>query len=1096
MINEVELIVRKGTSVIYTQYVDDVNTSIEKIYINFNSADWNCPQAQLLLDTIQAQGGLMVKAYNISGVYQGDVFLTTDSATDAGCGINDEATLKYDPLLSTPNVDNCYYFTWELGDSSEYYLDLYENESISQNWSFTDVSELKVVGSYSREFRIPLSDRNQQVLGAIGEVNYLSNITTDTLFNNKIPAEIRVNSLPIIRGHLRIMKVFKQRNRHVDVQVAFYSETPDLFRAIGEKKLRDIAALATLNEEINYSNVTNETPQRIWTLCDRAQKWSNGGEAGSRPILNPSNPIYPADLTPAVSWWFLLQNIITEAGFDLVASSIENIIEDYYMPFCNTPILQTTGGTNQYFFRAYPSIAFAVDDTLSGISTWQNMTEVFDNNGDFNPVTGIYTASATGTFTFNLRQAFTTDGGATPTNYIVVLIKLWKNDALLTTYYRNFAVSPFVTSTGTIDLQFDVDLSIGDTFFIEFEYAQAIAVGSSPNSWTPVDTFENSIVSLYGFAGTGSLNDSVFELISAQVDIGSTIDYQLNAPDMRQIDFVNDVIKMHNCALVPSRIIPNQIALIPQNNYLGTGNVLDWTDKLDISKDISISSTVDIQKAKFQFTYTAGEDAYSKVYKDANRVYGDFQVEGYTVNPSTPPSDFAKGEQRIQLVTRSTPAARIPNTGTPIPCFYNESLEFVAPNARALFYADSINVNLYNDGTNSATPTTPVPVLNHYSNTYPNVNDLDLNWAPEIPPHVSTVTANPVNNLFNLYWRNYMNDLYSPEGRIMDAFFALDLNDILTFSFADKIWIQDAYWRILEINDYKVGLKETTQVKLIKFLDQVNDCSSTPVTVSVNGQVNFENSDGDPVEPTEDCCSRYGYFWDELNGVCWAFNNGGDFRNSIIGRDITTSGSSLSNAPSSVIDGTKISIADKNGNTLAVGQDLTLTKYVNGSNLLGKNVQTNLGGLHIGGGYRGGMSSSAYYGWAQFGQFAIHSYPTLTASGQTRELFVEGVTNQRIELFDETLWSCLMNLTIKDATGVAQVSLFHFALKKIGGMAYASAITTINQIGSIGAYTFVLGIDTTTNTDEHRITITTTGGTYPEAFFFTGSIQYQQSKTA
>jgi hypothetical protein len=181
---------------------------------------------------------------------------------------------------------------------------------------------------------------------------------------------------------------------------------------------------------------------------------------------------------------------------------------------------------------------------------------------------------------------------------------------------------------------------------------------------------------------------------------------------------------------------------------------------------------------------------------------------------------------------------------------------------------------------------------------------------------------------------------------------------------------------------------------------------------------------------------------------------------------------------------------------VAVGQDLTLTKFVNGSNLLGKNVYTNLAGLHVGGGYRAGNSSATEYGWAQFGQFALHRYPTVTASGQGWELFVEGVSNQRIELPDDTLWSCLFNLTIKDVAGTSETSLHHFTIEKIGGIANASAITTLNTIGSIGAYTFAVSIDTTTDTDEHRIKITTTGGTYPEAFFFIGSIQYQQSKTA
>jgi hypothetical protein len=88
-----------------------------------------------------------------------------------------------------------------------------------------------------------------------------------------------------------------------------------------------------------------------------------------------------------------------------------------------------------------------------------------------------------------------------------------------------------------------------------------------------------------------------------------------------------------------------------------------------------------------------------------------------------------------------------------------------------------------------------------------------------------------------------------------------------------------------------------------------------------------------------------------------------------------------------------------------------------------------------------------------------------------------------------------MNVTIKDALGASETSLHHFTLEKIGGLAIASAITTLSTIGAIGTHVFTFGIDTTTNVNEHRINVTVTGGTYPENFFITASIQYQQSKT-
>jgi hypothetical protein len=125
----------------------------------------------------------------------------------------------------------------------------------------------------------------------------------------------------------------------------------------------------------------------------------------------------------------------------------------------------------------------------------------------------------------------------------------------------------------------------------------------------------------------------------------------------------------------------------------------------------------------------------------------------------------------------------------------------------------------------------------------------------------------------------------------------------------------------------------------------------------------------------------------------------------------------------------------------------------------------------------------------------LQRLPTIATSVQVENLYIEGVVGEYIELPDETLWSCLLNVTIKDGDGLSEVSLHHFILEKIGGIASASAITTLNTIGAIGAHVFTFGINTTTNTDQHRINVTFTGGPYPEGFLITASLQYQQSKS-
>jgi hypothetical protein len=150
----------------------------------------------------------------------------------------------------------------------------------------------------------------------------------------------------------------------------------------------------------------------------------------------------------------------------------------------------------------------------------------------------------------------------------------------------------------------------------------------------------------------------------------------------------------------------------------------------------------------------------------------------------------------------------------------------------------------------------------------------------------------------------------------------------------------------------------------------------------------------------------------------------------------------------------------------------------------------------VGGGYRNGDSTSIYYGWAQFGFVVLQKQFTATTSGDAFNLDIEGVVGEYIDIEDETVWSCLLNLNIRNSVGVSETSIHHFTLEKTGGSASASAVSTLNTIGAIGSYVFTLDIDTTTNTAQHRINLTTTGGTYPVTLVAGATLQYQQLKFA
>ena len=975
-------------------------------------------------------------------------------------------------------VESLTYQIYSLASASqEYYLDLFENESISQNWRYTDLNNFTSLGAFSREFRVPYTDRNQLALGALFDVNYDGGI--NNYFHYKLPSEIRVDTLPIAKGYVRVRKVYQQQGKINEIELAFYAETPDLFKTIGEKKLKDLTDLPNLNEVVKFDNVTITTPERVWSLIDRGQLWSEEGQPGTRRISDATTPLYAVDLTPAVSWSYLLEQIIADAGFELEASSLLTILDGYYMPWLNKSFLDTDDLGPQYAYRSYNASAITMPAVGNGaISAYQYyapVSEAFDNNANFDPTTGVYTAPGGGLYTFHITLPIQITH-STPTTAFSNF-KIYK---IINGGTPQFIDSWFIQNLLTLDFDYAMNLLAGDT--VEFAFR-----------WESATGFLGTCI--IG-AGNGDLGSTLIELRGTRFNYGSTFIYNLNAPDMRQIDFLNDVIKMHNCAIVPDRINPNKISIVPYNSYVGSGNQLDWNAKLDISKDITIYATTELQKSKTTFSYTAGEDYLSKLYKDNNRVYGQYKAEGYTVNPDVPISSFVTGDNTVQLITRSTPCGNIPGTNIPIPQFINTQNEFILPGPRALFFATPYSIQVFDDSAGvEASVSTAITMLNNYSQVTATITDFDLNFAPEIPPFL--INANPYNNLFNLYWRNAMNELYSPNARIMEAYFALDLTDILTFQFSDVVYVNNAQWRILEVSDYKVGQFESTKVKLIKYIDTEADCASTPDSININGTVNFIDGAGDPVTATQSCCVRYGYEWSESDGECYAFNNQSDRPTSgITGTNTAPIPRNASTQPldgntRSVQQGVELSIEGGNNNMIAVGDTLKLTEAVRGNAMFGKNVLTTFPGMHLGGGWKNDDRTQAE-GSTQHGIIMHGDEITITLSGQIITPPIENIANNFLVIPDESYWIALMHITIVElSTGQNYTGLFHATLWKTTGVSVATSPLLISEENLFGGgLTFVPTIDTAADPTQHRFDITVSGGTLPRTFKTTLALQY------
>ena len=737
-------------------------------------------------------------------------------------------------------------------------IDLYENEKMHLNYKFTDLTNFSSVGSYSQEFRIPASATNVDFFGAIFNVNF--NGWFD--FRKKVTATLTVNTIPIATGHIQVKKLYWQSGKLFEFEVVFFGEVPNLARLLNEKKLRDIASIVAgdLDYDLLHANV--ETPPNdntILTLCD---KWNlTASNPEGQPVYStvvsgqPTyKPLYVGHLTPAVKAYYLFEQILKDVRVQWASASLFDMLDNIYVPFVNGQYLNSSLGLNDLastlaLASNVTGQTFGPGDVQYNLSS--ALTEYQDAGNDWS--SGIFTAPFSGQFSFKVWAS----GIITSSTFLTGLL-------IRPEFYVNgtFVSSP--PSSFFADINFSnsvvntVDLTEGDT--LEIRLGVTLYDDGTTGPADATITFIGNGANDY--TGTG------VELVSVGTALSNdTVLMEFNAPDMKQIDFITSIQKMFNLAFVPDRTLPNTLRIEPLVEYIGSGNTLDWTEKLDLSKDITYYPTTDLQKAKFTFTYTEDSDYYNNVYKDNGHIFGSYEV---TENDFEVINEFATGEEKVELAFAPTPSKNVENTDVVVPRFISGEGQFVQPKPRILYYFADFFVNMFDEVSGDVIQTA-VKCLNNYSTMNASVGDSDLNFAPEVPLH--TIIAPPYDNLYNRWWRNYYRELYDGQARILEGMFALTLNDIFTFQWSDKIWIVDSWWRVLDIEGYVVGEQDMTKVKLIRILDIDNDCDILPITANLDQTINWERPNGDPAVVTEDCCRRFGYYWNSVKTNCFSVPN-------------------------------------------------------------------------------------------------------------------------------------------------------------------------------------------------------------------------------
>jgi hypothetical protein len=337
----------------------------------------------------------------------------------------------------------------------------------------------------------------------------------------------------------------------------------------------------------------------------------------------------------------------------------------------------------------------------------------------------------------------------------------------------------------------------------------------------------------FGFVGDAvSITNFTAEIVDATklLKIGSTFNYANEFPtdEFKQIDFITSINKLFNFIVVPSPNKQNTLIVEPIIDYIGKGEIIDWTDKIDFDSPINVYPTTNILNGTLKYNFLLDQDYYNQQFNiSRNRIFGTYEVQ---LN-----QDYKEQKTEFNTIFGSPTDYPIPNTESPIitaPSMYavktkqqnSESFLRFEPYKvipRIIFRGNVEPYENYRPGVYWYLETNSIDRwqnLNRF-NTYPfsytgfshyiNFNAQDNYESDEYMPELQQ-------DMYDVYYYDYVSDIVSPENKLISAKIYLTPWEISNLRFDEKIIVKNNYYRINKISNYNLSEPSLCDIELIK----------------------------------------------------------------------------------------------------------------------------------------------------------------------------------------------------------------------------------------------------------------------------------------
>ena len=648
-------------------------------------------------------------------------------------------------------------------------VDVLEDFNYSLNYSVSDISQPdKRKASFSKTIKLPATHNNNQLFTHIYEIGVYSNFNP----NKKALCKVLSGGAEIFKGYARIISI-SFTNGVMIYEVNVVSDSGDFFASLGEKYLTDISFGFYVDRSystqiVSYTNTSASGTPVVFPLINNGRI----DVTGLSPTINCD------DVLPCTFAKTILDKIFSDAGYTYTSSFFTSTdFTDHFI----IPSLPAYGEIPTK--KIDVSFTFSIKNTSATPQPlWIDLNRV-----------PVVSPSSIQTETIHLTI---TPGTATYTGTFTSL-NIEYNDLIY--FDTHFGVSCSILNGSTVVIADNDNGVTGGTNTVTVSNS----VDFVPSGTIPFDTINS---------GSGNWDTGAYNLKGAEIEFSNYLPDQI-----KQKDFVMGLVKMFNLYIEVDKVNLNNLLIEPRNDFYASGTSVDWSDKLDLSKEIAILPMGLLDSNEYEFKHKTDGDFFNKQY-ESNFGYG------YGRYLKSVDNDFVKNRNTVETIFSPTILRQATGTNLVLSTIVqddpnlsstNQDSNVVKGNIRLLYY-DYINIDTWSltDGASTNTGSS-VPYAGHLDNPITPTKDYQFG-TPDMVYFNIAAADYPISNLYSRYYHKMITEITDANSKLLTCSLYLTPHDVQKIDFRNTFYLMGQYFILNKLIDYNPNSTQSTKAEFLK----------------------------------------------------------------------------------------------------------------------------------------------------------------------------------------------------------------------------------------------------------------------------------------